>query len=192
MKKVFWVLLHGFTVFVILSGLTSYFGMPTHAEKPQDTNTITVVQGAVTFPVSNDAADPNKVLDLVNKLRRDNGLEPLVGDLQLSKLASDRADDMVNRGYYAHKNPDGKNFFDLMTDGGYAPHYACENLSLEPSKSETVSYDGWLTSTRGHKECMLEPSVSRAGYASRKLYELPTSQGMTSYYLVVAIHASQD
>jgi uncharacterized protein YkwD len=99
---------------------------------------------------------------------------------------------MVNRQYYAHKNPDGKIFFDLMAEGGYATQYACENLSLEPSKQESASYDSWLTSTHGHKECMLRTEVTRAGYASRKMYDIPTSKGMTAYYLVVAIHATDN
>lgn len=192
MKRTVWGLFHAATLSFAIVTLLSIVH-PHHSVASTVSSTSAVpTRAATTFSADGNSADPNKVLALVNNLRTENNLAPLAGDPLLTKLAEARADDMVNRQYYAHKNPDGKIFFDLMAESGYATQYACENLSLEPSKQESASYDSWLTSTHGHKECMLRTEVTRAGYASRKMYDIPTSKGMTAYYLVVAIHATDN
>lgn len=175
---------------LIVSGLLTYFGMPSQA-RSVGVNNVTLVKSAITFPTSTETPDPNIIFDEVNALRNTNGLQALIADPVLLNIAGQRADDMVAQSYYAHKNPDGLIFYDIMKLQGTAPDYACENLALESSEFENVFFESWNSSDKGHKECMLSSRVTRAGYAVRKLYDVPEGGELKPYYVVVAIHASE-
>lgn len=189
MKRLFWALVHGSTVLLLVSFITGYYNSVPPTTKAEDQHT-TVVKSAIHFETLPDVPDPNKILDLVNELRIQNGLLPLEADAQLASEASDRSHDMVRRKYYAHQNPDGLNFFQILEAKNIEPDYACENLALESSSEETVFIESWETSTSGHKECMLNPRVTRAGYSVVQLYG-PDDGADARYYVVVAIHGTE-
>ena len=58
------------------------------------------------------SAQEQKAVLLINADRKDEGLEPLKVNLQLSKLAADYASDMSRRKFFSHVDPDGKDPFD--------------------------------------------------------------------------------
>lgn len=90
------------------------------------------------------------IANAVNRLREATGVEPLVIDDRLTRIAFARSADMVVRGYLSHEDPlDGGNLAGrVLMDAGYRGSLG-ENLfatqaSLESIVAETV--DGWLRS----------------------------------------------
>ena len=128
------------------------------------------------------------VFDIVNANRTANNLEPLVKNVNLTKLANDRAADMVARNYYAHKNPDGYMFFDLLEQQNYQTGFACENLDLSFINDPNQYVNDWKNSAKGHKECMLDSRLTDAGYAIVAFDPSDSVDGIEEY-IVVAIHA---
>ncbi len=63
-----------------------------------------------------DSPDPNRVLLLVNQERAKQELPPLLANAELEVLAQQRANDMATRGYYAHRNLEGKIFEDVLAE----------------------------------------------------------------------------
>lgn len=189
MKRLFWALVHLSSVVIVLSGVETYLTANTIIT-PAKASPVTLVKGTTTFRSETGVPDPNETLSLVNAYRQANGLNLLVADPILSRIAEERAGDMSSRLYYSHKNPDGINFFQTMEDEGIAPQYACENLALESSMEEKDYVESWQYSRSGHNECLLNQSVTRAGYASRKLYDVPTEYGVEQYFVIVAIHGT--
>ena len=55
----------------------------------------------------------------INSERQANNLNPLLIDDQLSKIARDHSQDMVNRGYFNHVDPDGRTPRDRLRAGRY-------------------------------------------------------------------------
>lgn len=187
MKKLLWALWHSVTLFIVVSGILSYFGT---ISLPGRAGAQTIVRSDVLFERGDTPIDPNEVLKEVNQIRISHGLSPMSPDADLARLASERAHDMVSREYYAHENPDGHDFYDLMKLKGNAPSYGCENLALESSNTTNPYVMSWYASKNGHKECMLNTNVNRAGYAVQKLYDAHESSDAKPYYVVVAIHAT--
>ncbi len=145
----------------------------------------------IRFNASPDTPDPNIVLKLVNEQRTTAGQPALTADPELETIAKSRASDMVRRNYYAHKNPDGIYFYNLLESNGLHAGFSCENLDLMPSSSEQRAVSDWMNSTAGHKECLLNSSVIKSGYAVQKFDEVHENGQQITLYVVVAIHASE-
>ncbi|MBA3758216.1 hypothetical protein H0X10_01110 [Candidatus Saccharibacteria bacterium] len=143
----------------------------------------------ILFNAPIDAPDPNETLRLVNAERISQGALPLIADAELGQVAAARAADMAARQYYAHKNPDGKYYFNLFEKFGVTAGYSCENLDLVFVPSQDLVIHEWMASLRGHRACMLDTKVKRAGYATAKLNLKQFDGSITTAYLVVAVHA---
>lgn len=107
-----------------------------------------------------DAAAEQEILALVNKERRQRGLGVLEYHADMQKVARGHSTDMYVRGYFAHINPDGKDPFDRMADGGVRFSYAGENLALAPTVA--MVHEGLMNSPR-HKENILKPEFTDLG-----------------------------
>jgi uncharacterized protein YkwD len=140
------------------------------------------------FTETTGLPSPNVVLALVNNERRQRGLAPLQPNIELEQIAQARASDMSKNVYYAHKNSTGGFYDDMMRSKGIITDYSCENLDMSFSEQPTTYVQEWLASNKGHKECMLSPRVTSAGYAIAVL-DLPNGQN-TKSIVVVAIHSS--
>lgn len=147
------------------------------------------VPDEVQFPVSSDTLDPNETLWLVNQRRSEAGLPALIADERLAALARERAADMVERQYYAHRNPDGRFYYDYLNERAIVAGYSCENLDLVFVPSQELVLREWQASLKGHRDCMMHPKTNKAGFATAKLIFLNFSGKPTAGYLVVAIHA---
>ena len=55
----------------------------------------------------------------INQERSKSGLSILRGSAELYRVARIRSQDMCDRGYFAHFNPDGDRFLDLLDSRGY-------------------------------------------------------------------------
>src|SRR5688572_11752832 len=59
------------------------------------------------------------IFSATNKARTENGEKPLLFDGALSDIAEQKLDDMFERGYFDHKNPDGETAGTLAKQNGY-------------------------------------------------------------------------
>jgi uncharacterized protein YkwD len=128
-----------------------------------------------------DAPDPNHILEMVNSIRSEAGLNPLEPNEMLSAAAENRARDMSMGAYYAHRSPEGRYYYDELPDVGYS----CENLNLSFSMREERHLEDWLKSP-DHRRCLLDGRLRHAGYAVLRV----DNAGQPSY-LLVAIHSEK-
>ena len=88
---------------------------------------------------------PNQNEALVNTSRTDNSLTPLISSTNLRQSACNKAQDIVDRNYWSHNEPDGTTPWHFITEAGYSYTKAGENLAKDfTSPEDTVK--GWLNS----------------------------------------------
>lgn len=104
-----------------------------------------------------------KVLEETNHERILNGLSPLRENPMLSAAAQAKAQDMFEKGYWAHFGPNGETPWQFILAQGYEYEYAGENLakSFLDSKSVVVA---WMNSPT-HRDNILNNHYSDVGYA---------------------------
>jgi uncharacterized protein YkwD len=115
------------------------------------------------FTVSSTRPRPDlekQMLDLVNKERVANGLQPLAPDPELTEVARRHSTDMFARGYFAHDTPEGRTPFDRMQEANVRFLTAGENLALAPTVS--IAHTGLMNSP-GHRANILRPEFGRVG-----------------------------
>ncbi|MDQ2973685.1 MAG: CAP domain-containing protein [bacterium] len=144
------------------------------------------VASATTFAFSSAMPNPNVLLQQVNNERQKLNLPTLLGDAELANIATVRAQEIVAERQYSHKNSSAKTYFDKLSNKS---GYSCENLALESSMDEIVYFSSWLNSTKGHKECMLNDKITKAGYAVRMFQQTQSAEGIERHFVVVAIHS---
>ena len=95
--------------------------------------------------------DPEVVAfaELMNEHRLDVGCAPLTWNVEVAMVARAHSQDMVDRDFFAHTNPDGASPFDRMDAAGIDFSGAAENIAWGYPTAEAV-LDGWLNST-GHR-----------------------------------------
>jgi uncharacterized protein YkwD len=120
-------------------------------------NTPSANAGAPTaVPLDRDAFE-QEIVRLVNEERAKAGLAPLEVDPGLMRLARERSEDMVARGYFSHYDP--VTGADISGDAG-------ENISKQgtrwsgPRIQEIVN--GWMESD-GHRKNILNSGATRTG-----------------------------
>lgn len=143
----------------------------------------------VRFEVLPDSPDPNEVFKLVNDQRMAEGQKPLVADAKLGAIALERAKDMAVRQYYAHKNPDGKYYYDLFPKYDVHSEYSCENLDIVFVPDATEFIKEWTASVK-HHACMVHPKTNKAGFAATKMMLVEYGGKEVPAYLVVGIHST--
>lgn len=165
----------------ILFGETTDDIVTQQVNPPVDTN--------VQFEALPDSPDPNEVFKLVNQERVVEGQKPLIANVKLGEVAMARAKDMAARQYYAHKNPDGKYYYDLFPDYGVKADYSCENLDIVfvPNAEEFIKE--WVGST-AHHACLVNPATTEAGFAVTKMMLIEYGGQEVPCYLVVGIHTT--
>ncbi|GAH22160.1 unnamed protein product, partial [marine sediment metagenome] len=107
----------------------------------------------------------NQVLILLNNTRSNHGLNPLNIDGVLTNIARSRSKDMIDRGYFNHYTPDGKNIFNFLKANGISYRAAGENLgrSSPPSRGSAGNFvDAWMKS-ESHRINMLRGAYNKIG-----------------------------
>ena len=113
----------------------------------------TPAEDAGSEPADTVAAYEQEVFDLVNQIREENGLEPFVYNETLAETARAHSQDMIDRNFFDHTNPDGKSPFDRMRDNGLSYSMAAENIAVGYPSPEAV-VEGWMNS-EGHRANIL-------------------------------------
>lgn len=108
-----------------------------------------------------DKASEAKMFQWVNEERAKAGVGPLVIEERLTEVARAHSNDMFNRGFFAHENPDGQSPFDRMAKGGITFEVAGENIAYAPSVE--LAHNGLMRSP-GHRANILNPEFGHVGY----------------------------
>ncbi|HPP36623.1 MAG TPA: CAP domain-containing protein [Clostridiales bacterium] len=104
--------------------------------------------------------DEQKLLELVNKAREENGLEPLAVDENLMKVARIKAKDMVENNYFSHQSPTYGSPFDMMRQFDNTFKSAGENIA--GNKTVEGAFKAWMSSET-HKKNILNPGFKVTG-----------------------------
>ncbi len=185
----FWVFQMSVVLGVIFMSV-AIFGelqLPTQAREIS-ANQEVLARSTYSFAATAEPIDSNEVLARVNSQRILAGLASLQANAELEQIAQQRADDMQREAYYAHQSPvTGEQFSDILRQKQVGYRSACENLDMTFYTQTDAIVEDWLQSNAGHRECLLAPYASQAGYAvsSMKL------DGNQIAYIVVAIHLSE-
>ena len=125
--------------------------------------------------------DPERVraemLAEVNALRSKAGAPALRMNAALQKAAQAHAQDMLERGFFAHKSPGNTTVRERATKAGYKWRNIGENIA-EGQKSVDEVVATWMDSP-GHRQNMLEPKFREIGIG------LVTGKGRDGEYRVI-------
>nr|DAW01048.1 MAG TPA: extracellular protein containing a SCP protein containing a SCP [Caudoviricetes sp.] len=113
-------------------------------------------------------ADPQEILELVNKERARIGVAPLVMDENVQKSAQLKADDMVAKGYRQHIIPGTP--YTLNSEMAYWVNKSCskssENITWgkdgDNESTSQASFSAWMSS-KPHREAIQNPKYTKTG-----------------------------
>jgi len=106
---------------------------------------------------------PDKVIELTNQKRAENGLPPVKLNSQLNEAARRKAADMFAFNYWAHSSPSGRRPWDFFNEVGYRYIYAGENLARDFMNSSEV-VEAWMHSP-SHKDNIVNSHYQEIGLA---------------------------
>jgi len=109
------------------------------------------------------AITSNRLVDLVNETRAENGLSPLQVNDKLGQSAFFKASDMIEKDYFAHTSSQGLTPWYWFKQAHYNYRYAGENLAIDFTDAETL-FKAWLDSPT-HKANILSPKYEEIGIA---------------------------
>ena len=102
-----------------------------------------------------------EMLAAVNAQRRKAGVPPLRMSLDLQQSAQAHAEDMLARGYFAHKSPSGTTVRERARKAGYAWRAIGENIAEGQTSVQEVMTT-WMDSP-GHRQNILSPDFRDLG-----------------------------
>lgn len=131
------------------------------------TSTGTTTGGSSSTPTTGNSSTSGDVtaaeqqaVNLLNADRQANGLPSLAVDARLTTIARNHAQDMIDRNFFSHNNPDGQTPFDRMKQAGISYRSAGENIAEQPSvqAAETA-----FMNSSGHRANILNSSYTNVG-----------------------------
>ncbi len=102
------------------------------------------------------------IIHYTNEERKKKGLQPLVKNINLSKSASLKTDDMFAGQYFEHVSPKGESAADLVKTVNYKFQIVGENLALGIFDTDKALVQAWMNSPT-HKENILNPKYTEIG-----------------------------
>ena len=102
-----------------------------------------------------------EVLELVNKERAKVGLRALTLSQELTNVATLKAKDMAENGYFDHTSPTYGSPFEMMRQFGVQYRSAGENIAAGQSTAQEVM-DAWMNSS-GHRANILNSDYEQIG-----------------------------
>lgn len=92
------------------------------------------------------AVESGTLMGLINSERQQRNLSALVANSKLITAASQKSQDMIDRDYFAHVDPDGSYVWYRIENAGYKPYKILgENLAVDFSTSEGM-VKAWIDS----------------------------------------------
>lgn len=105
--------------------------------------------------------ESKSVIEETNRSREQNGARVLRENPKLSEAAQKKAQDMIEKGYWAHIAPNGRTPWDFIRESGYTYTTAGENLARDFSDVPSM-VSAWLASP-SHKDNLLNRNFSEIG-----------------------------
>lgn len=103
------------------------------------------------------------LLERINNARRREGEPSVARQAALERAAQRHAEDMVERRYFAHEDPDGRGPRERAEAAGYrSPRRVGEAPAWGDAVSAASTVEGWLGSAP-HREILLDARYSEAG-----------------------------
>lgn len=102
-----------------------------------------------------------QVIALVNSERAKAGCGPVSGNSTLHSAALKHSQDMANRDYFDHTNPDGDGPGERITAAGYRWSTYGENIAAGQKDAAAVM-DGWMNSP-GHRANIVNCAFKELG-----------------------------
>lgn len=106
---------------------------------------------------------PERIIELTNQKRAEQGFSPLTVNGQLSEAAQRKAGDMFAFDYWSHTSPSGRDPWAFFKEVGYRYLYAGENLARDFMNSESV-VEAWMNSPT-HRDNILSENYQEIGLA---------------------------
>jgi uncharacterized protein YkwD len=127
-----------------------------------------------TVVAGENASFANRVVELINAARRQEGLEPLSVTVSLTNAAQSRARTMAEAGVLSHTAPDGSTVAGRVQAAGYGGWTDLgEVIAAGPASPEEV-VECWLASP-DHRADLLDPNFKELGvgyyYLSSNTYK---------------------
>lgn len=125
-----------------------------------------VLAGFSVFPYIALAGNTNAeaLLSLTNKYRVSQGLNPISNNAQLEAAARERANELLEKGYFGHQDGRKNRYWIAARDAGYEDILIGENLACGFSWGVRYAFKSWLKSS-SHKENLLDPRWNDVGIA---------------------------
>lgn len=102
-----------------------------------------------------------EVVELVNRERARNGLNPLKANWQVARVARFKSEDMARNNYFSHNSPTYGSPFDMLRRFGIRFSSAGENIARGQRTAESVM-NSWMNSP-GHRANILSSSFTEIG-----------------------------
>ncbi|MEX0877281.1 MAG: CAP domain-containing protein [Candidatus Spechtbacterales bacterium] len=102
------------------------------------------------------------IIEWTNRQRIGEGLPPFAESEKLSAAAALKAQDMLDRQYFAHEAPTGEGVGDLAKVVGYEYIVIGENLALGNFINDEALVQAWMDSP-GHRENIVKSSYTQIG-----------------------------
>jgi len=115
-------------------------------------------------PALSTSVNESKLIQLTNQERMEYGLKPLSFDYSLYFAAKNKANDMLEKGYFEHYSPEGKSPWYFINNAGYKYTTAGENLAMDFRTSEGAN-KAWMNSAT-HRENILDENFEDIAIAA--------------------------
>ena len=119
---------------------------------------------ALAVPSRAYALNNQVIITLTNKERVAANLPPMAWNAALSSSASQKAQDMCNKGYWSHTGPDGSTAWTFIGQAGYGFSTAGENLA-KGSRIDAEVIAAWMGSP-SHRVNILKAEFVDVGISS--------------------------
>ena len=128
----------------------------------------------------------SEIISLTNAERAQNKVAALKESPLLDRSAQAKADDMAERGYFAHKDPQGREPWVWIQEAGYDYQYAGENLAVRFVDSQDV-VAGWMASPT-HRANIIKPSYTDIGVGiAQGVYKGQPATFVVQYFAAPAV-----
>lgn len=126
----------------------------------------------------------NRVIELVNDVRKDHGLKPLSYNTSLRNAARRHSRDMACNNFLSHTGSDGSSPGDRIISAGYNYSWYAENIAASSSSSFTPqqAVNLWMNS-QGHKDNILSDKAKHVGVGFCYVGD-DDPQDMDSFYTI--------
>lgn len=149
------------TIYCRLADIIAYKDISTQSDKPDCSanvyNNENIKEKQIKDSVAVDFT--GRITELVNEARKNNGLNEVLLDNELSQAALLRASECAQK--FSHTRPDGTKCFTILGEMGISYSYAAENIAYGQEDADEVMND-WLNSP-GHRANIMNSHVTKIG-----------------------------